>query len=330
MARNPRGIETQISMKPTTTFGVAAGGTGWKKLNIYAEGFDPGEGVVDDPELGGDRNNLTDPLQGTPTRPQPSGSLDVALDLNQIGYILSLLCGQPVTDDTDDPVFEHVWTSGQLEPGLAHFEIQQAAAFFKMGDAWTASQISMNLGDEDGYRRVQATMMGRSVRVLNAGVAVSPAAVPVRQKLRAVVGKIQTGATLGALTDLGNVLGGNFTFGNGAFTENYFDDSQWSGSVQIGNYSCSVNPQIRFSDAHYALVNSWDSTTPFAVRMIFEKSADLRMQIDMPNVIANRVLPKAAGVDMMDMSPVFMASQTASAPMCTITIRNQVESYAAA
>lgn len=328
MARNPRGIETEICMKPTATFAAASGGTGWKNLNIYSEAFDPGEGVVDDPELGGDRNNISDPLQGMPTRPQPTGNLDVALDLNQIGYILSLLLGQPVTEDEDDPVFEHVWTSGALVPGLAHFQMKQATGIFKMADAFTASQITMNLGDEDGYRRLQVPMIGRSVRVLNAGVASSPAAAPTRQKLKAVVGKIQTGANLGALTDLGNVLGGSFQIGNGAFTENYLDDSPWAGGIEIGNFACSVNPQIRFSDAHYALINSWDGETPFAVRLLFQKSADLSLQIDLPNVVANRAVPKAAGVGMMDMTPVFMASQTASDPMCTITVRNQVASYA--
>jgi hypothetical protein len=317
-----RGIEATLNMKKTASFAEASGATTWQKLNYYSERFDPGQSVISDPEIGGNRHNPTDPLQGVKARPNPSGALQVAADLNQLGFLLSLLMGNPVTDDAADPVFEHVWTSGKTAPNLAHFEVGYASGLYKIADAFTVSQITLGFADEDGTRKVDCTMMGRSVRFPVAALASSPTATPARDKLSGTKGLLKIGGVA-----LGNVLGGSFTLGNGAFTETYMDDSEWAGAVEIGEWMCSLSPEIRFRSEQAALLSSFDGSTPFAVELLYQLSADRLLKIELPNVIANPVAPSAGNLGMMSVTPTFMASQTDAAPMATVTIRNAVAAY---
>lgn len=318
-----RGIEATLNMKKTSSFAEAAGATTWQKLNYYSERFDPGQSVIADPEIGGNRNNVADPLQGIKARPNPSGALQVAADLNQLGFLLSLLMGDPVTNATGGPtVYEHVWTSGKIAPNLAHFEVGYATGLYKIADAFTLGQITMGFGDEDGTRKVDCSLMGRSVRFPVSALASSPAATPARDKLAGTKGLIKINTVA-----LGNVLGGSFTLANGAFTENYMDDSEWPGAVEIGEWSCSLTPEIRFRSDQATLLNSFDGATPFAVELLYQMTANRLLKINLPNVIANPVAPSAGNLGMMSVTPTFMASQTVSAPMATVTIRNPIASY---
>lgn len=327
MASPPRGIEVTMNYKKAASFAEASGSSGFTKLPYYSEGFRSGNNVTEDPEIGGTRYNLGDPLQGIKTRPSPTGALDVAADLNHLGIYLQLMMGDPVTEDADDPVFEHEFESGKDSIGLGHFEFGFGTNLYKIADAFTVSQLTMDLADNDGYRRIQAQLAGRSVRFPVPALAVTPADMPPRAKLLATVGKLQIGPNFGALVDLGNVLGGQLTLANGAYTENYLDDTPWAGAVLPGAWTGQLTPELRFTRDQLSLLSSFDGETPFVGRLIMQKSADLRVQWDFGNIVANSVEPVVGGTGTMSVQPTFMLSQSATAPMCKVTLRNAVEAY---
>lgn len=323
MAPVIRGAEAQARHKRTNSIEAASGGTGWLDFHFYTANFQPGENLIDDDELGGTRHNLVDPTQQVKDLPNPSGSMQVAADRNQLGFWLSSLWGPPTTDATDDPVFEHVWTSGITAPGLVHIELPLAATLVNMADSQAVSQMVLGLGDEGGFRKADLTFVGRSVRRLGSAVASSPTAAPARDKLAATAGVVKINGS-----NFANILGGSMTMSNGAFFERYMDDSQWPSAVEIGRPSFQMAPQLRIRSDAATMLALFDGVTPFTLEVLYQTSADQLLKFYAPQVVAPPVLPTPNGVGVMDVSPTFMASQTASAPMLTTTIRNTIADYA--
>lgn len=323
MASIIRPHETQIRVKKTTAIEQASGGTLWQVLHAYAIAFNPGTNLVDDNELGGNRHNAVDPTKQAEGLPTPSGSMTVALDLNQLPWWLRSLTGAVVTDDADDPVFEHVMESGLTAPALLHIEQQHASGTFTMCDSQAVSQITFPFADEDGIRKLELAFIGRSVRPSATGLASSPAAAPARDKLQATVGLVKVNGV-----NLGNIVGGSMTLSNGAFFERYgMDDSKWPSAVEIGLPSAQVSPELRVRSDVQATLNLFDGVTPFTLEVLYQMSADRLLKFEFPQVVANPVALAPSGVNAMSISPTFMASQTDSAPMYTVTVRNSIEAY---
>lgn len=324
MAPIIRGSELSARFKEVATVAETGSGSAWQSFNFYTENFQPGHGLVDDDELGGDRHNLVDPTQQAPDLPNPTGQMSVPFDISQIGWWLSAMWGAPTTDDADDPVFQHVFKSGGTSVKLKSLELPVASNIFRIVDAMAVSQMQIALADEGGYRKVDLTTIQRSIRRVDARLSASAVAVPTpRVKLAGWKGKIQVDSV-----DFGNVLGGNVTMSNGAFMERYMDDSEWPSAVEIGRPSFQAQPQIRIRSDAKGMLDKFDGVTPFNLKLIYQISADSLIKFECPNVVAPKVLMASQGVGGMDVTPTFMASQTAAADMLTITLRNAIESYA--
>jgi hypothetical protein len=317
-----RGSEIQFRHKKVTAVEETASGGAYQTFHAYTENFQPGEGLINDDELGGARHNLVDPTKQAPDLPNPTGSMTVALDRNQIGWWLTSLLGAPVTDDADDPVFEHVWTSGKTAPVLYTIEMPMASDLFRIADAACVSAMSLNLADQGGFRTVDLTFMPRSVRRRTTTLSASLVAAPARDKAEGWNGVAKINGVA-----FGNIIGGQVNISNGAFMERYFDDSQWPSAVEIGQPSFMATPEIRVRSDAATMLNLFDGVTPFALELLFRATDDRLIKFEAPNVVAPKVLPASQGVGGMSVSPSFMASQTSSAPMLTVTARNAVAAY---
>lgn len=325
MADIVRGSEVTYNIKTASGVAAASGGTSWQALNAYSDTFQPGEGLVDDDELGGTRHNAIDPTLAARALPNPSGGMQVPFDLSQLPFWLAGLYGAPATTGSS-PNYTHTFTSGLGVPVLRHIEVPFGADFWKMCDAFCVSQMSLDLADIDGYRKVDLTMIGRSVRRLTAATAVSPAAAPVRAKVTGALGVIKIDDVL-----LGNVLGGRATLSNGAFMERYFDDSEFPGAVEIGRPSFECAPEIRVRKDANAILAKFDGVTPFKLELLYQINANLSLSIVSPQAVAPPVLPNSGGVGAMSVTPTIRGAQkvtSTAAPMVTAVVKNQVVSYA--
>lgn len=323
MAPIIRPTERTFNTKKTTSIEQATGSSSWQARHALELTLEPGTNLVDENEMGGVRHNPVDPTQQVLGLPNPSWSSNIVLCLAEIGFWLRSLAGNCTTDEADDPVFEHVFTSGGQQPGLFHIENQLASGLFTFGDSLAVTQMTFNFADEDGSRKVGITGIGRSVRSpVNAAVSSSPAAAPTRAKVSGGKGLLKVGGV-----NLGNIVGGNAVIANGAYTERYFDDSAWPGAVECGVPSFVASPEIRVRSDAYSLLSTFDGVTPFTAEILFQLSADLLLKFELPQVVANPVTPKPSGTNAMSVTPTLMASQTASAPMWTATLRNGVASY---
>ena len=319
MTRVLRGTEGQARfVSQASVAALGAGGT-FQAFRFYSESFQPGQGLVEDEELGGGRNNLYDPTQQAPDLANPSGGMSVALDLQEIGYWLTSMLGAPDTTGSDP--YTHVWTSAVSAPQLFGLELPIAGEIFRIVDAMAVSGMSINLGDEAGYRRVQLDTIQRSVRNLGSALSASVTDVVAREKLTGTAGVLKVNGT-----NFGNVLGGQMSFGNGAYSERYMDNSEFISAIETGVPSFSLSPQIRVRSGALSMLNMFDGKTPFSAELVFAKGSH-SLSFLAPNVIAPAVSPGVAGPGGLDVSPQFMASQTDSAPMVTVTLVNDVASY---
>jgi hypothetical protein len=316
-----RGAEIQFRFRKMTNIEATPAGGTYQAFHAYSENFQPGEGLVDDDELGGSRHNLVDPTQQAKDLPNPSGSMTVPLDRNQIGYWLSSMWGAPTTTGAG-PNYQHVWRSGLTAPGLVSIEMPLAANLVRIADAGCVSGLRLDMGDQGGFRKAELDFALRSVRQLGAALSASVTPAPARDKIAAWRGVCKINGV-----NLGNVLGGNVQMGNGAFFERYFDDSEWPSAVEIGRPMFSASPQLRVRSDAAAMLAQFDGVTPFAFELLFQVSANQSLKIEAPNVVASPVIPSSQGLGPMDVTPTFMASQTASAAMLTITLNNQTASY---
>lgn len=325
MADIVRGSEVQYNIKTASGVAAASGATTWQALNAYSDSFQPGEGLVDDDELGGDRHNAIDPTLPARALPNPPGGMQVPFDLSQLPFWIASCLGAPTTTGST-PNYTHTFASGGGVPILRHIETPFAADFWKMADAFCVSQMAFDLADIDGFRKVDLTMLGRSVRRLTAALAVSPAAAPVRAKVPGAIGVVKVDDVL-----LGNILGGRATLSNGAFVERYFDDSEYPGAVELGRPSFEVAPEIRVRKDANAILAKFDGVTPFKVELLWQINANLSMSIVCPQAIAPSVLPNSGGVGAMSVTPAIRGAQkvtSTTAPMVTVVVKNQVATYA--
>ena len=314
-----RGVEAQGRFIKVNAVAELGAGGAYQSFNFYSDNFQPGEGLVDDDEIGGDRHNLVDPTQQVKDLPNPSGQLTVALDRRQIGYWLTSMWGAPNT--TGVGPYTHVWRSGGTEPGLIGFELPLANEIFRIADAAAISQMTLNLADQGGVRQVQMDAVLRSVRRLNAALSASVTAAPERDKVGGGEGVLKINDVA-----LGSVLGGQMTLSNGASGERYLDDSAYISAIEIGKPSFTLAPQIRVRQGAGALLDQFDGVTPFSAELVFAKGAN-SLAFKATNVVAAPVLPSPQNISGMEVTPTFMASQTSSAPMVEITLVNDVESY---
>lgn len=324
MADIVRGSEVAYNIKTASGVAAASGSTGWQALHAYSDSFQPGEGLVDDDELGGTRHNNVDPTLQARGLPNPTGGMQVPFDLSQLPFWLAAEWGAPVTTGAS-PNYTHTFSSGGGTPVLRHIETPFGADFWKIADAFTVSQMAIDLADIDGYRKIDLTMLGRSVRRLTSALAVSPAAAPVRAKVTGAIGVLKIDDVL-----LGNVLGGRATMSNGAFMERYFDDSEWPGAVEIGRPSFELVPEIRIRKDANAILTKFDGVTPFKAELLYEINANLSLSVVCMQATAPAVLPNSGGVGTMSVSPQIRGAQkttTTTAPMLSIVVKNQVAAY---
>lgn len=323
MAPIIRPIERTFNVKKTSSIEQATGSSSWQALHALELTLEPGTNLVPENEMGGTRFNPVDPTQQVEGLPNPSWSGNLVLCLAEIGWWLRSLAGDVATEDAVAPVYEHVFTSGGLAPGLLHIENRLASGLFTFGDSLAVSQMTFNFADEDGSRKVGFNGIGRSIRSpVNAAISSSPTAAPTRAKVPGGKGLLKVGGV-----NLGNIVGGSMALSNGAYTERYFDDSKWPGAVEVGEPTVQLAPEIRVRSDAYSLLASFDGLTPFTVEVLFQMTADLLLKFEFPQVIANPVTPKPSGANAMSVTPQFMASQTDAAPMWTATLRNGVAAY---
>lgn len=325
MAPIVRGSEAACRVKTASGIEQATGATLWQSLNFYSETFQPGQSIVNDDELGGSRDNGIDPVQGALGLANPQGSMQVPLDRNQIAFWLNMMWGAPTTVGASAP-YTHTWKSGVAAPQLKHIELPYGAAFVKMADSQAVKTMSINLADEDGFKKADLTFVGRSVRNLASAISSSPTAAPARDKIKGTAGLIKINGT-----NFGNVLGGTMNIDNGAFFERYLDDSDWPGAVEMGMPSMSCTPEIRIRTDALTMLNTFDGATPFTFELLYQLSVSVSLSFKSDNVIAPPVSPNPSGAGPMSVTPQFQMSQKVTAttkPMLTVALINSTASYA--
>lgn len=320
-----RGAEVTYNIKTAAGVEAASGATTWQQMNAYSDTFQPGEGLVEDEELGGAQHNAIDPKLPALALPAASGGLQVPFDLSQLPFWLAGMFGPAVTSGTA-PNYTHTFASGLSAPVLRHIEILMATGMMKMVDACAVAGITLSLADIDGFRKVDIEGVCRSVRGPLAALATSPTAPPVRAKVSGSNGVVKIDDV-----QLGNVLDGQLSIKTAAFGERYLDDSEYFSAVEVGRPSFDCTPKLRIRKDSAAILNKFDGKTPFKFELLHQLNANLSLSIVCLQTVAAKVLPNTGGVGPMEVSPVFRAGQKTTAtmgPMVTMVIKNQVASYA--
>jgi len=314
-----KGTQAEFSILEQSTAATLPSGN-WVNANFYTENFQPGEGLVADPELGGSRNNPVDPLDPVSGLPNPSGNLKVPFDLNQLGLYLKSLLGAPATSGATN--FTHVFTSGKETVNTLAAQFKLGTDVFKIAEFFAISSAQFNLAPEDGYRTIDLTTVPRRVYDAASNQAGTPTAVAARSKVVGSIGVCRFNSTLAA-----NVLGGSATIENGAAGERYADDASYISAIDPGDPSFKSSPEIRVRQGAWSALKAlFDGKTPFAFEQEFQINANSSLLIAAPRCFATIVIPEINGPAGVAVTPEIMASQSASAPMLTVTLKNQIAS----
>lgn len=315
-----RGAEVSVRLVKVTDVVETPGSQTMQALHMYSETVTPGEGTVEDEELGSDQHNKIDPSSFAPALPNPSGGISVPLDLAQFGHWLRSMFGAPTTTGSA-PDYTHVFNSGGNQPGLVTLEFP-TGNLFRVFDACCPSQMSMDLAPVDGFRKVDFTLVGRSVRRPSATLSSTITAAPTRDKVLGHIGVVKINDV-----QVGNILGGNFQVATNAFMERYTADTKWPSAVEIGRPSLQCTPQLRVRQDIASTLALFDGVTPFKLEILFQKSATRSLSLVCNRVTAEPVLPQSNGLGPMEITPTFKGAQTGAAPMLIATLKNAVATY---
>jgi hypothetical protein len=317
MPATVKGSQAVFAINDQAAAGTLPSGN-WASNHFYTENFVPGESLVNDPELGGARNNPVDPIDPSSGLPNPSGNLKVPFDLNQLGLYLKSLMGAPTTSGTTN--YTHVFTSGKESLSALAAEFRMGNDVFKIAEFFAIASAQFNVANEDGYRTVDLTTVPRRVFDAGSSQAGTVTAPPARSKVSGGIGVCRFNAT-----QVANLLSGTATIANGAAGERYADDSSYISAIDPGEPSFKASPEIRVRQGAWSALKAlFDGVTPFAFEQEFQINVNSSLLIAAPRCFGNIVIPEIDGPSGVSVTPEIMAVQTAAAPMLTVTLKNQI------
>lgn len=307
-------------------FETPADAAGAIALPYYSESFTPGEGLEQDPEIRSDVHNERDATDPAPTLPAPTGSTDVAMDINALLFWLRLFLGAPVTTGASAP-YTHVFTSGASELPSGTLEVPMGEDRFKAMIGVKGNTFGFNFDKEAGFKRLQLGLVAREVRQIKApDAALFDGAAPVQWPRAKAPGTLATIAFNGVVA--GRVVGGGYQYNNNLTPEYFADGSRFPSDYEPGDTAIEITPRIRL-DRNAAANGVMDlfqgqGGTPFACSLTLPLAAGLSLTLTHPRCFGERPSQAVAGPGAVEFQGRILAAQSASAPALTATLVNAI------
>ena len=325
VAKPALGKTLDVFLYKETTYGVVPTAN-FIKTPVYTFGLRASRPLENDQILGIARDNGRDATPPAPGLTSHNGASDIPLDLNHIGWWFCLAFGAPTTTE-DDGVFTHVWESGSANlPSWAMVQQLPLASSteYRRHIGVVLRSMRFGLGQEAGYRKMSVELGGRNEsRPGSAGPGTVPAMLS-RVPFPAAKGLLKRGGVAVA-----NLLSFEGTYDAAMEEERLVDESDQVSSWGPGENEASFagNMRLRYLDDTFDDLG--EAQTAQAIDIVYQTSADLSLTIALPSVTFERPGLAINGPGRIEQQVGFRAAQTDSAPMMTLTLINEISSYAA-
>ncbi|WP_029066564.1 phage tail tube protein [Labrenzia sp. DG1229] len=317
----PRGKTANLLFGTQTAFDTAAIGN-YISTFFYSENLGESEPFEQNPLIGLARNNNRDATEPQPGLLTASGDIVVPLDANHFPYWLTMLFGAPVTSGAGP--YTHVWTSGSEELPWRTIEVEKrAGAAFYQNIGVVTNGFSLDATRGGGFRQVTLNCLARNQVKLSSTGGGSPAAMVPTSLLPASQGLLRVNSVLA-----GNFLGASINYQNGFSEDGSINGTKFVAGFDLDDEAqLTGNGRVRYVDDTYFDIMSVGD--PVALELEFGEAADAKINFAMPAVRFDRApFAPINGPGRLESEFGFRAEQTTGAPMLTVTVTNNVDSYA--
>lgn len=309
------GLEPSYGLPPTS------GTPKWLPLTMYQVGLGKNAGFEADPILGRAEHNNRDPSASAPTLPETSGSEVAPMCLREMGWWLTMLLGAPDTTD-DAGVFTHVFESGK--DALPSFYRQQR---LKTGDWRRVPGVMLNtLGiaasKTSGYARMNLGLIGKDETLESAALSGTLLSPYVLQSLANTKFVAKWGGTI-----IGPALTTNLNFSNNMAPSPAMTGTDAIESIDLGEFSIDGTLELRYRDQTWAAIAAAETEAAFSLEA--QISASAKVIFEMGTTKLRRQGQQIGGPGAYSSTFALGVRQTNSAPALTVTLINNVASYAA-
>lgn len=313
-----KGRLTKCLFSDAGTFGTMAA-TGYKPTVYYTHSLAQKRPLEDNPLIGASLNNGNDatiPEQGLADL---SGDMVVPVDLAHIGYWLKLLLGAPTTTGTTN--LTHVFASGSATLPTRDIEIENSSADFYQFVSLAARSITIEMSDQAGQQRATVSMIGKKRTLASTTGAGTPAAIAALDPVLATLGAIRIDGVAA-----GSILSARLMFETGATVERYVDGDAFASAIALTE-DAKFTGEIRVRYTGQTLEAIADAKTAKQLEFEWSKGANNAITFDAGSAFLEPAGAPVTGPGGMEATFAFRASQTSSANMLAVTLKNQIASY---
>ncbi len=302
-----------------TTFGTpsAAAYTGfyYYKSSLF-------EDIPPDPDMviGGDFQNFRDQRPAEPGLSTHGGDLTLPWCINGMGDWLKLCFGAPVTTNVSGSNNQHVFASGRAVLPTRTIEMKALSNDFRQHVSCFARSLKLAVKPDRGVQQVSLSLTGVGENLLTASVAASPASRAYRPVRAAGSAIYVDGAQVAVL------LEGDVSYETGMEAERYVNASaRVAAAVASGFAAGSGTLRMRYIGSAYDAYADANSDHTLEVRSTLDANSSLSFLWNA--VRFGRGGARVDGPGGLEQSIPFRAALTASAPMLTVTLKNQITGY---
>lgn len=310
----PRGQLTTLLLKDESAYGSAATGN-YKQSLHYEDTLAEAPPRESDPILGTARANARDKSNSVEGLKQGvAGNLVVPLDLNHIWFWLKGAFGAP-TSTGSDPDYSHVFVSGGEVLPHRTIEGKRKSDVFLQRTGCLVGSINGEMSRRGGFERATVGILGRKESNLASTGGGTPATMLDRDALLAVLGTIKLDDA--AVAD---ILSVSWNYSNGATPGDYLGDAEGYPVNHDLDAEATFAGTIRARFRTDALYDAARAGTPFALELLWEKTAARSLSLAAPVVYLDPVGLPVTGPGRVEMTFNFNAEQSESDPMLTATL----------
>ncbi len=312
----PRGQLTELLLKDEATYGTAATGN-YQKTLIYEDSLVELAELEDDPISGTARHNARDAMEPVAGLPQGvNGNLVVPLDLNHAWFWLKGVFGAPESSGADGD-FEHAFASGGEVLPHRTIEAKRAAAIFLQRTGCLANSIGGEMSRRGGYDRMTVGVLGRKETKLTSTGGGTPPSILARDPVLAVAPVLKIDTVLAA-----DVMSLSWTYANNATPRDDMGDQAGYPTGHDLDADATFAGTIRARFRTAALYDMARAGTPFAMELLWQKSATRLLSLQAPVVKFSPIGLPVTGPGRIEQSFNFRANQTSSGAMLTAMLKN--------
>lgn len=326
----PRGRATLLNIKGQPDLQTAATGADAVQLNTLQRTFNK-KRPLEDSQVNGVTGaiNSTDDRPAEPGLEDGDGSLVLPFDLHQIGYMLTMALGNPVSvavgGGAPAGTFAHTYASGGDTIPIVTLEGQNAPGQLEALVGGYLKDFSLPIGSTAGYAQVPVTLGGRQTTdPYTASLFTDPEVLALARRVPNVRGFVSIGGVQVARVTQGSTKVTNRTDAE-RYSENLIS------AVYLDGRSAEINATVRYTTDQVRTFGKTgaDGVLPdaFEVSFTWALTQYVKLVLTFPAV---RFEPVGVAIQNGDKWTVDLKGRAeigAAAPMVTAVLTNQTAEY---